>query len=112
MSGDGSLGYWSHKTIHSSSRHLNDDDEIYEEECIEVYLVDEICGNRSLGTIHSYPSSCGGCGHRSFETSHSSSSNHGEYHSSDIGRGGYRLQDTSQYSSINQVTGVDVEGGS
>ena len=53
MWADRSLGYRYHKTIHSSSRHLNCHDESPEEEVMGVSLGEEICGHRSIDTSHS-----------------------------------------------------------
>ena len=53
MRGDGSLGYWSCKTSHSSSCRRNDNDEICEEEGIEASSGEECRGHRSLETSHS-----------------------------------------------------------
>ena len=41
MSGYGSLECWSRKTSHYSSHRCNDDDEIYKESFIKLYLGDE-----------------------------------------------------------------------
>ena len=98
MNGDGSLGYWSHETRNYSSHCCNDNDEISEEEGLEVCLGDERCGHRSLETSHSSSINRGGRGNRSFHIRPSSSRNHRRYHSSDFGRGVYRSQDTSHYS--------------
>ena len=110
MSGDGSLGYWYHETSHYYSHLRNNDDEITKEEGPEVSLVDEILGHRSLETSHSSSSNHGGRGHRYFDTSHSSSCNIGGYDSSDVVRDGSRSQETSHCSSQNWRTIVDVEG--
>ena len=42
MNGDGSLGYWYHKTINFPSCSCKEDDEIFEEEGIEMYSGMEI----------------------------------------------------------------------
>ena len=83
MSGDRSLGYWSRETRHYSSHHFNDDS-IYDDESLEVSSGD---GRR---------------GHRSLETSQSSSLSNRVYHSSENFRGGSRSQDTSHYLSRNR----------
>ena len=72
MYGYGSLGYWSHYTVHSSSYRRNDDNEISEEEGLEVSSGDKRRGDRSL------------------ENSQSFSLHRGLY----VGRGGSRSQDT------------------
>ena len=81
MIGDGSLEYWSRKTRHSSSHHLNNDC-ISENKSLEVSRGDGRRGNRSL------------------ETSQSSSCNRGVYHRNEDGRGGSRSQETSQFSIV------------
>ena len=91
MSGDGSLGYWSHNTSQSSSHRRNDDD-ISEEKNLEVSLGDERHGHRSLDIIHCSSCNCGG------------------YHSIDVGRGGSRSQETRHSSSSNHGTKVNFEG--
>ena len=90
MCGDGSLGYWSHETIHSSS-HCCKDDIISDDESLEVPVGD---GRR---------------GHRYLETSHSSTCNRRYYHISDVGRSGSRSQETIDPSSPNYGTRVYVE---
>ena len=70
MSGDGSLGYWSHKTIHYSSHHHNNENEINEEEGLEVSLGEERHGHRYLEISHYSLSNHGGRRHRYFETNH------------------------------------------
>ena len=71
VSGDGSLGYWSCETSHSSFQ-LSNSNGIFDDESLEVSAGD------------------GRCGHRSLATSHSSSHNSGIYHSSNYGIGGSR----------------------
>ena len=83
MRGDASLGYWSYETSHSSSHHCNDD-EISDNEILEVSSGDGRRGNRSLETSHYY------------------SRNHRGYHSSDVSKGGCRLQETRHSSSFNR----------
>ena len=78
MRGDGSLGYWFRKTSHSYTWHRKYDDESSTKECIEVSLGEE------------------GCEHRSLETRHYSSCNHGGCESC-----GKRSQHNIQYTSIN-----------
>ena len=66
MSVDGSIGYWSRDTINSPF-HCGNYDVISDDEILEVSLDDVRRGHRSLDTIHS------------------SSRNHGGYHSTDDG---------------------------
>ena len=82
MSGDRSLGYCSRETINSSYCRRNYDG-ISDDKIIELSLVD---GRR---------------GHRSLETSHSSSHVCRGSHSTDNGRCGSRSQETSHYLSRN-----------
>ena len=67
MSVDGSLGYWSHNNSQSPSHRRNDNDDIYKEEGLEVYLGYERRGHMSLETRHSSSSNCGRCGHIYFD---------------------------------------------
>ena len=93
MSGDGSLGYWSRETSHSSFRHCNDGG-ISEDESIEMSAGYGICGYMSLDTRKSsscnrgiYHSSNDGRGKYSFhENRHSSSKNYGDYYFGDNGK--------------------------
>ena len=106
MWGIRSLGYWSRKTINSSSFCCNNDEEIPEEEFLEVSLREESCVHRYLENIHYSSSNLVGhkiCVHMYQETSHSTSSNNG-------GRGN-RSSLTSHYSSHNNGGYVD-RGGS
>ena len=53
MSGDGSLGYWSHETIHSSS-HRRNDNGIFDEnflKCIQV-MEEMVIGTLIQETLH------------------------------------------------------------
>ena len=80
MWGYQSLGYWSHKTSHSSARHRNEGNESSEEEGTEVSSGEEIIRHRSIDTIHSYSINIVGresCGHMSQDTSHYTSINCG-----------------------------------
>ena len=90
MSGDVSLVYWSRKTSHSYSHCHNNDDAISEDEGLEVSLGDIIHGHKSLETSQSSSSKCRGLVHMSFETRKSSYRNHRRYQSSAFGIGGYR----------------------
>ena len=93
---DGSLGSWSHKNIHLSPRHCNDDDKGFERKVLKclrerkvtnigLLILDtlhqvffggrESSGHRSLENSHSNSSHIGGSEHRSSLTSHSSSRN-------------------------------------
>ena len=95
MRGDGSLGYLSRETSHYSSHHHNNDG-ISDDESLAVPVDDGICGHRSL------------------DTSHSSSRNRGFYHSSDDVRGWSRSQDNRNYFHRNRKVyhfGVDGRGG-
>ena len=109
MSGNVSLGYWSHENSHSSSHNLIANT-ISEEESTEVYLDRERHGHRSFDNIHSYFRNIGGQVQRFLETSHYSSRKCGGNNSSYFGREGSRAQDTSRYSSHNYGTRVDIEG--
>ena len=80
--GDQSLGYFSCKTRHYPSRHLNNGDESSEEEGMEVSLGEESLGHRYLDTSHSSSINCGGRESREHgyqETRHSTSINHGGF---------------------------------
>ena len=104
MNVDLSLGYWSHKTSHSSSQPHNVDNEFYEEEGLEVSLGEESCGHRLLETSHSSSSHYVGCGCKNFLIIHSPSHNCGGY----VGRGGSWWQDTSLSSNCKRVIRDDV----
>ena len=82
--GNGSLGYWSRETIHSSSCHCNE----------YVISYDESLEVSADNGRHGY---------RYLETSHSSSHNHVVYNSGNNGRGVYRYQDISHSYSCNCV---------
>ena len=84
MSGDVSLGYFSHETSHHSFHHRNDSG-ISEDKSIEVSADNGICGNSSLDTIQSSTNHCR------------------VFHGSDDGRVGSRSLDTSYSSSFNRV---------
>ena len=96
---------------------------------MEVSLREESRGHRSLDTIHYYSIDCGGReshGHRSQWNTQSTPSNSGGYERMSsltshcyshycrgyVDRSGSSSQDTSNYSSHNQETWVDVEGRS
>ena len=98
--GNGSLGYCSRKTSHYYYGHCNNDDESYEEEVIDVSSGEESHGHRSLDTSHSSSSNhicCEISEHRYQETNQTSSSNHRccghrssmTIHSASINHGGY-----------------------
>ena len=110
MSDDGSLIYWSHKTIHYLSHRCNEIGEISEEEGLGVSLGSERRRYRSLETSHSSSSNCRGHGNRSFENIHYYFHNNRGYHISDVGRGGSWSQETIHSYSHNQVIRFDVEG--
>ena len=78
MSDDGSIGCWYCEASHYSSHRCNDDG-IYYDKILEVSL-----RNR-------------GRGHKSLETSNSSSMYHRCYNSSDIVRSVYMSQDNNHY---------------
>ena len=80
MSGDGSIGYWSHDTSHYSYHRFNDGCGISEDEGLEVSLGNERRGRRSLETSHSSTSNHRGRGHMYFDTIHSSYCNRGGYY--------------------------------
>ena len=126
IGGDGSLGSWYRKTIHSSSCRSNNDNKNSEEEGIDVSSGEESHENRCIETIHSSSCNSGGHeshGHRSQDTIRSTSSKykgHGSRSSITIqssacncvgyvDRGGSRSQDTNQSSYTNRVTIVYVE---
>ena len=126
LRGNGSLGSWYYKTIHSSSRCHNHDEKISEEEVLEVSLGEKSHGHRSFETIHSSSSNFGYYKRRwcsYLETRHTSSSNlkgSGRIssmtsHSSYRNRRVYvyivesRSQYTIHYSSFNQGKIVNVE---
>ena len=92
MIGNGSLVYWYHKTIYSSSHHINDNG-ISDDEIIEVSTVDVIFRHRYIGT------------------SHCSSQNCGFYHSSGDGKYGLRYQETIHYLYCNHGVYRFVVGG-
>ena len=104
--GNVSLGYWSRKTSHSSSRRCNDDENISEEEFIEVFWREESCGHGSQETRHSTSSNIGVCGRMLSMTIHSTSSNHRGY----FDTSGSSSQETRHSSSHNRRTRFDVEG--
>ena len=116
MSGDGSLGYWSCETSHSSFQ-LSNSNGIFDDESLEVSAGDGRCGHRSLATSHSsshnsriyHSSDYGIGGSRYQENIHSFSCNCGVYHFGVGGRGGTRSQDTSHSSSGNIGSRVDVD---
>ena len=62
--GNGSIGYRSCKTSHSSSYHRNDNDKISEEEGFEMSSGEESCGHRSLETTHYSSINHRDCEHR------------------------------------------------
>ena len=71
---NGSLGYWSHKTMHSSYRRCNGDYRSSGEEFIEVSSGEESRGYRYIETSHSSSIHCvvsESRGNRSQDTSHS-----------------------------------------
>ena len=116
MSGDGSLGYWYRNTSYPHSYHHNDGS-ISDGGIIEVSTGDRRRGHRSLETSHSsshnssyyHSSDFGRGGYRSQETIHSFYHNRGVYNFCVDGRGGTRSQETSHYSYLNHRARVEVD---
>ena len=94
MSDYGGLRYWSRKTRHSTSQHLNEDG-ISDNESLGVSAGEERRGYRSIETTLSY--------FKCFVVYHSGDQ------SGDYGRGGNRSQGTRHYSTHNCGSIVDID---